>query len=106
MPYKCCVIGCKSNYDTSVKKEGYISVYHFPEDKSERDRWISAVPRSDLKEIFAKYEQKETSLVNGKEKKMRKKKPALFVCRKHWPKEMPTYERGWAYTWGLIHGGF
>ena len=75
MPSKCCVIGCKSNYDTSVKTEGYISVYHFPEDKGERDRWISAVPRSDLKDIFEKFEKKETIIVNGKEKNKRKKKP-------------------------------
>ena len=51
------------------------------------------MPRSDLKDIFEKFEKKETIIVNGKEKNKRKKKPALFVCRKHWPKEMPTYER-------------
>ena len=50
-------------------------MYHFPEDKGERDRWISAVPRSDLKDIFETFEKKETIIVNGKEKNKRKKKP-------------------------------
>ena len=48
MPYTCCVPGCKSNYLTAIRTEGYISVYHFPENEEERNRWISAVPRSNL----------------------------------------------------------
>ena len=93
MPYKCCVIGCKSNYLTSIKVEGYVPVFHFPEDKSERDEWIRAVPRADLKGIFNNYETPEKIIVDGKEKTVRKKKPSLFVCRKHWPQNMPTFTR-------------
>ena len=78
MPYTCCLPTCKSNYLTSIKREGTVSVYRFPEDKVERDRWLSVVTRPDLRAIFEKYETED---------KKTRKKPAIFVCRKHWPQE-------------------
>ena len=43
MPFKCCVTGCKSNYNAN---EGYVSVFRFP-DKS-RNLWIRKIPRANL----------------------------------------------------------
>ncbi|KAM7307374.1 uncharacterized protein ISCGN_011010 [Ixodes scapularis] len=44
MPHKCCVPGCKGNYDTGPK----VKVFGFPKDEALRNAWISAVPREDL----------------------------------------------------------
>jgi hypothetical protein len=40
MPYKCCVYGCKSNYATGEKR----TVFSFPAEESERQRWIQCLP--------------------------------------------------------------
>ena len=82
MPYKCCV--CKSNYSTSIKIEGTVSVYRFPDNKVDREQWMSVVPRDDIREIFQKYE-------DAKERGEKKKKPMFVVCRKHWPESMGTF---------------
>ena len=84
--------GCKSNYLTAIKTEGSITVYAFPELKVDRDRWLSAVKRDDISEAFSKFEEKEFEMKDGKLKEKRKKKPHYFVCRKHWPTEMETFE--------------
>ena len=87
MPSTCVVTGCKSNYLSVIKVEGSTSVYHFPENKTERDRWISAKPQDDLVSKFPDYDLVEFETVDGKQRKKRKKKPNLVVCRKHWPDE-------------------
>lgn len=46
MPEKCCVPGCSSNYK-SKKEEGYISVFRFPTEETNRKRWIRNIPRRD-----------------------------------------------------------
>ena len=60
MPYKCCVYNCSSNYITA--KGEYVTVYRFPKDIVERDRWIKCLPNK----IFVYSESKR-------------------VCCKHWP---------------------
>jgi hypothetical protein len=69
MPDTCCVTGRKSNYLKSIKSEGTISVFHFPENKQEKERRISAVPRDDLAEIFANFDEKKVEWMNEKAKK-------------------------------------
>lgn len=44
MPYKCCVPGCKSNYN-SAKNENHISVFRFPQDEELRASWLNHIPR-------------------------------------------------------------
>ena len=39
MGRKCCVTGCRSNYDPTEK----ISVFRLPKDKDERGRWMKAI---------------------------------------------------------------
>ena len=93
MPNTCCVKGCKSNYLTAVKSEGATPVYCFPEIKDDRDRWLTAVGRDEVTAAFMKFEEEEFEVnKNGKLTKKRKKKPRYFVCRKHWPEEMETFD--------------
>lgn len=42
MPGKCCVPGCRSNYD---KTDPYFSVFSFPNNYSLREKWIRAINR-------------------------------------------------------------
>nr|CAH7742856.1 unnamed protein product [Callosobruchus chinensis] len=32
MPSRCCVPGCKNNYNSSKKEQGNVSVFTFPKD--------------------------------------------------------------------------
>lgn len=43
MPQTCSAAGCKSRKDKDCKK----SFYRIPVDKSQRERWISAINRED-----------------------------------------------------------
>ena len=79
-----CVPDCKSNYLTSIRKEGAISVYRFPQDDTEKERWIAAVSRADLRELLHKFVGNDGDDNNNK-------KPVVVVCRKHWPAKMSTY---------------
>ena len=48
MPYKCCIVGCKSNYDTVDEKT---STFGFPDEVKEhdrRERWIKFVNRKNF----------------------------------------------------------
>ncbi|XP_054712944.1 THAP domain-containing protein 2-like, partial [Uloborus diversus] len=45
MPDKCCVTGCKSNYDNSNE---YFSVFRFPKEPELRDIWIRKIPRKNF----------------------------------------------------------
>lgn len=45
MVFKCCVTGCRSNYD---KLSGYVTVYSFPTDAERKDLWIRKIPRDNL----------------------------------------------------------
>ncbi|XP_039285826.1 uncharacterized protein LOC111046939 isoform X3 [Nilaparvata lugens] len=46
MPDKCVAPGCTSNYESAVKKEGYVQIFRFPKDEKLRSEWIRAIPRS------------------------------------------------------------
>ena len=85
MVKKCCVDGCKSNYESSKAKENSvlkakndqknmsrknIRVFSFPPSIEERRRWIKAIPY--LTET--KYDSYKTPPV---------------VCTKHWPSDIP-----------------
>ena len=69
MPYKCCVVSCRSNYD--VDKE---AVFSFPDELKENDlrrRWIRFVNRKDWKPTAS-----------------------FFICRRHFePKYVKKGEK-------------
>ena len=44
MVKKCCVTGCRSNYDPTDR----VSVFRLPKDKDERERWMKAIPRDNI----------------------------------------------------------
>ncbi|CAG9773624.1 unnamed protein product [Ceutorhynchus assimilis] len=50
MPRKCCVLGCRSNYDGTSEK---VSVFQFPIDKDLKDKWLEAINRKDY--VPSKY---------------------------------------------------
>ena len=45
MPRRCCVPGCKSNYD-SVNE--LVSTFSFPKDGQRKEAWIRAIHRDDF----------------------------------------------------------
>jgi hypothetical protein len=47
MPYKCVVPGCNSNQRNALKTEGYIQLFHFPQEGPRRDERIRAIHRAD-----------------------------------------------------------
>ena len=49
MPKHCCVPGCRSNYASTSKEEGYVSVFKFPSDEKRKDEWIRNIPRGQWK---------------------------------------------------------
>ena len=56
MVYKCCVYGCKSNYEVRTKefkskniKLPHIPVFTFPKNDDLREEWIRKIPNQDLK---------------------------------------------------------
>lgn len=46
MPESCLVPGCKSNYRSSLKTEGYVQCFQLPKDSLRRELWLRAIPRS------------------------------------------------------------
>ena len=85
MVYKCCVENCKSNLLTSIKIEGNVSVYRFPHQQDDRERWLSVIPtKTDIREIFRQYDE----AINAGTKV---KFPNVVVCRKHWPTNMEIF---------------
>ncbi|GFN93906.1 THAP domain-containing protein 11 [Plakobranchus ocellatus] len=63
MGRKCCVTGCRSNYDSNDK----ITVFRLPRDKEERQGWKKAIPRDNILDH-----------------------PNTVVCIKHFPEEFET----------------
>ncbi|GFO10252.1 hypothetical protein PoB_003675700 [Plakobranchus ocellatus] len=63
MGRKCCVTGCRSNYDSNDK----ITVFRLPRDKEERQRWKKAIPRDNIPDH-----------------------PNTVVCIKHFPEGFET----------------
>ena len=78
MGKKCCVFGCKTNYVSkkvevaveTKENDDNISVYRFPKDHAERERWINSIPNKSLK-------------VNDD----------TVVCRLHWPEDAVMFKR-------------
>lgn len=62
MVFKCCVTGCRGNYDVTKS----VKVFRLPNKKNvdERKRWISAIPRENIPD-----------------------NPNTFICEDHWPKD-------------------
>lgn len=50
MPDKCCVPGCKSNYNLPGKliSKDNVTVYHFPKDEKRKQLWLRKIPRKDF----------------------------------------------------------
>lgn len=46
MPRKCCVPGCRSNYENSGS--GYVNVFSFPKNEGSRSRWLQQIHRKDF----------------------------------------------------------
>ena len=63
MVRKCCVTGCRSNYDSTNK----VTVFRLPKDKDERERWMKAIPRDNIPDS-----------------------PNTVVCIKHFPEGFET----------------
>ena len=83
MPYKCCVPKCKSNYLTEEKeKKEKVSIYRFPPDKEEKNKWIKAIPRANL-------------TVNNNTR----------VCRYHWPADCTTFIASKIQRCGVVRCG-
>ena len=61
MPRKCCVIHCKGNYDSSDSK---VTVYGFPNEEEERNRWVRALPNT-----------------------IKKVTQYIGICASHWPED-------------------
>ena len=49
MGKKFCVYTCKTNYSSEKLKSDKISVYPFPKDEREKEKWIKAVPNANLR---------------------------------------------------------
>jgi len=49
MPEKCCVPGCRGNYEgTAEHDQEKVSVFRFPRDPELREKWIRLIPRENL----------------------------------------------------------
>jgi len=49
MPEKCCVTGCRGNYEATAEyEEEKVSVFRFPKDPELRAKWIRLIPRENL----------------------------------------------------------
>ena len=59
MPFKCCVFNCDSNYDST---SGKVTVFRFPDNADERERWINSLPNDGFQFTVSKR-----------------------ICSKHWP---------------------
>ena len=44
-----CFCECKTNYSSEKLKIDKISVYHFPKDETEKEKWIKATPNANLR---------------------------------------------------------
>ena len=65
MPKKCCVFACRTNYKDQQNDK--ISVYRFPKDQDERERWRKSIPNANLKVT-----------------------DNTVICQKHWPSDFET----------------
>ena len=66
MPFKCCVTGCRGNYD----KEHKVKLFRLPNknrNPQERERWIRSIPRENIPNS-----------------------PNTFICENHWPVNYET----------------
>nr|CAH7724866.1 unnamed protein product [Callosobruchus chinensis] len=48
MPSRCCVPGCKNNYNSSKKEQGNVSVFTFPKDIERRNQGLKCIHREDF----------------------------------------------------------
>jgi hypothetical protein len=49
MPSRCCVTGCRGNYDATYDQAlEKVSVFRFPTDQARRELWLRKIPREGL----------------------------------------------------------
>ena len=60
MVNKCCIPNC--NIDSDNKENEYVPIYRLPKSEEEKNLWLKAIPRTNIKDL---------------------KNPV--ICRKHWP---------------------
>ena len=49
MGRKCCVYACKIYYSSEKLKSDKISLYRFPKDETEKEKWMKAIPNANLR---------------------------------------------------------
>ncbi|CAH1980476.1 unnamed protein product [Acanthoscelides obtectus] len=47
MPKRCCVPGCKGNYEAELRSTPYRSVFRFPKNGEFKSKWLASIPRKD-----------------------------------------------------------
>ncbi|CAH2011665.1 unnamed protein product [Acanthoscelides obtectus] len=47
MPKRCCVPGCKGNYEAELRSTPYRSVFRFPKNEELKSKWLASIPRKD-----------------------------------------------------------
>lgn len=63
MPSRCCVPGCKNNYDKTKQAIGNISVFLFPKEIERRNLWLKRINRKN----FVATEHSEISILCDKD---------------------------------------
>lgn len=102
MPRKCCVPGCKSNYDSS--NESYVNVFSFPKDEEMCKKWLRSIHRENYvltKESVVCIKHFDDSFIIREHRALRPDGSELVMPRKvpilksdAYPtifKELPTY---------------
>lgn len=70
MPNKCCVAGCKTYHKLQEKENqtGNISLYSFPKNIDDRERWLAALPNkvfepSKNMKVCSRHWETETDMI-------------------------------------------
>ena len=79
MGRKCCVTGCRGNYD----RENKVQVFRFPNDEDEKKRWLKVIPRDNIPDhpntvVCERHFPSGYATVNFKGKARPKDPPSVF----------------------------